>query len=583
MQKLAVIAICVLTLPACSSTAGNSQPPRPPAPPPATPLAPPHPDQKLEERLTDLAKIAPNPCRARTPGFEALGGWLKTDQRDLGKSQVWIADWGPLDSPLPESHGRLVWRTLKDCAVRAPVLDQYRDRRFDPDVLDGIRADGKDAINSVSAAPAWRDIPFPRPGWYEPELDGTRDGLRVLEIAGLGNDYEKRTPWLQHGKAQALLRDSDTALWILVGGFQGSGENRALGRSRTADGGTVGSSICGDAAALCLFAPWQSAVPGFVGTSLSAPQAAAALDAVWAVWPQMDVLDLRNLAFDCSENMDAPAGESGVVRTFRYRNGREFTSETNSRWGHGVLSLTCLFTPNGGLRNPITGREISGGIYGPLAGPVIGASIMGSDYTGRDFGYRFARSAPRENWALLATASLPRSAWIHGYSGGAFHLGAARAALWHFGRARVELTAARDAIGVVTQWQSGGLILRNGVVVQPEGVGSLIGLRAFRAPMSVSGGLTMAYRLALPVGLTVQVQADHWRTFTTRSRSLWEGADLRESRFTAALAWRFGRHEICLQGVWRSGLVGTVDVFGRSWNLAGRIERAVWLMWRHRR
>ena len=74
------------------------------------------------------------------------------------------------------------------------------------------------------------------------------------------------------------------------------------------------------------------------------------------------------------------------------------------RWGHGILSLTCLFTPNGGLQNPVTGNAVSGGIYGPVAGPITGASITGVDYTGRDFGYGFARPVARENWALAALA-----------------------------------------------------------------------------------------------------------------------------------------------------------------------------------
>ena len=86
----------------------------------------------------------------------------------------------------------------------------------------------------------------------------------------------------------------------------------------------------------------------------------------------MDVLDLRNLTFDCAENMAAPEGETATTRSYSYSNGRSFTSDTNSTWGHGILSMTCLFTPNGGLQNPVTGNAISGEIYGPLAGPVTG-------------------------------------------------------------------------------------------------------------------------------------------------------------------------------------------------------------------
>ena len=172
---------------------------------------------------------------------------------------------------------------------------------------------------------------------------------------------------------------------------------------------------------MCLFAPWEvkgrtdSATK--IGTSHATPQVAAALDTVWAVWPDMDILDLRNLAFDCAENMAAPEGETAVTRSYSYKNGRSFTLDTNSTWGHGILSLTCLFTPNGGLQNPVTGTPISGGIYGPLAGPVTGASIAGVDYTGRDFGHGFAYPVARENFALAATANLRPAQAIPGAYG----------------------------------------------------------------------------------------------------------------------------------------------------------------------
>ena len=94
-----------------------------------------------------------------------------------------------------------------------------------------------------------------------------------------------------------------------------------------------------------------------------------------------------------------------------------FTSDTNSTWGHGILSPTCLFTPNGGLQNPTTGEAISGGIYGPLAGPVAGASIIGVDYTGRDFGHGFAYPVARQNFALDAAANLSAVQAISGIYG----------------------------------------------------------------------------------------------------------------------------------------------------------------------
>ena len=110
----------------------------------------------------------------------------------------------------------------------------------------------------------------------------------------------------------------------------------------------------------------------------------------------------------------------------------------------------------------------------------------------------------------------------------------------------VDLTAAAprggagNAIGAAIQWQSGGLILRGGIAAQPEGVGSLTGSRAFRAPSAVSAAFTAAYGRHLAVGLSAHLQADHWRTLATQGRSLWEGAQLRESRLSAALVKRFG-------------------------------------------
>ena len=294
----------------------------------------------------------------------------------------------------------------------------------------------------------------------------------------------------------------------------------------------------------------------------------------------MDILDLRNLAFDCAENMAAPAGEEPVTRSYSYLNGRGFTSDTNSRWGHGILSLTCLFTPSGGLQDPTTGNAISGGIYGPMAGPVTGASITGLDYTGRDFGYGFAVPVARENFALAATANLRPVQAISGNYASAYAPGAYRGNLWRSGAVSVDLTAAGNAIGTVLQWQSGGLILSSGIAAQPEGVGSLSGSRAFRAPSTVSAAITAAYGKGLPNGFSAHLQADHWRTLTTHGRSLWEGAEIRESRLSAALAKRIGRHEFSLQGVWRSGLAGSLDVNGRDWALSPQAESGVWLAWR---
>ena len=372
---------------------------------------------------------------------------------------------------------------------------------------------------------------------------------------------------------------------MIVGGYVGEGDDRAPARDRAVvGGGMTGSSLCDEAAALCLFAPWQTE-GGRVGTSNATPQVSAALDTVWAVWPDMDVLDLRNLAFDCAENMPAGEGESNTMRSYSYKNGRSFTSDTNPTWGHGVLSLTCLFTPNGRLQDPTTGNAISGGIYGPVAGPVTGATITGFDYTGRDFGYGFAYPVFRENHAMAAAANLRPVQAISGFRASAGP-GAFRGRLAETGRLRVDLTASGNAIGAAGAWRVGGFTFQGGIAAQPEGVGSLTGSRAFRAPATVSAAVTAAYGHALAGGFSAHLQADHWRTLATQGRSLWEGAELRESRLSAALVKRFapregrGQHEFALQGVWRSGLSGALGVDGRSWRLSPRAETGAWLSWR---
>ena len=564
-----------MALAACGSSGGTDNPPAPPAP--VTPPPPP-PEPTFEERLADLAAHDPNDCRARTPGFEALGGWLKNDGREIGESRVWIDDVGELSDS--SSHGAQVWRVFTDCAVRSTEEHYFT---VAAEFKRAIRDSGQDAITSSSSAPPWRDIAFPDPAeWIDhpnPRNDlidiaysGTHDGSRILNVMGAGNDRGKRTSQLQTPQLQRGLLETNTVLMIVVGGYVGEGENRAP---------ASGSSICGDADPLCLFAPWQGLGTG-TGTSFSTPRVAAALDTVWAVWPDMDILDLRNLAFDCAENMSVE-GVSGTERSYSYSNGRSFTSTTNSTWGHGVLSLTCMFTPNGGLQNPVTGNAISGGIIGPIAGPVTGATITGVDYTGRDFGYGFARPVARENFALAATANLRPVQAVYVVHGFRYTRAAVHGSVWRKGALSVNLAAAGNAIGVTTEWQSGNFTVRSGVAAQPEGAGSLTGTRAFRAPSTVSAAITAAYGRALPHGFSAHLQADHWRTLATQGRSLWQDARLTESRISSAVVKRAGRHEFALQATWQSGLAGSLDVDGRRWPVAGVRERGVWLTWRHAR
>ena len=576
--------VCALAvvLGACGSSGGTDNPPAPPAPV----APPPPPEPTFEERLADLAEFDPNPCRERTPGFEALGGWLKNDGRELGDSRVWIGDQGALTDE--STHGARVWKTFSDCAVRS-TEDQYaqdedRGTHTVVTVWDKAREDGRDLIVSQSSSPTYEDIelPDPRPGWIEayPYQNGERDdGQRYLVIQAAGNDAGKRTGWLQASAFQAYLEIHETALQIVVGGYTGESDARRLAGRHPVTGmwGPTGTSICDAAEPLCLFAPWQG--PGGAGTSIAAPQVAAALDTVWAVWPDMDILNLRNLVFDCAEYMTVE-DVSGTERTYSYSNGRSFTSTTNTTWGHGILSLTCLFTPNGGLQNPVTGNAISGGIIGPMAGPVTAATITGVDYTGRDFGYGFARPVARENFALAAAANLSAMQSVaENYAFGSAP-GAFRGRLIATSRFAVDLTAAGNAIGVVAQWQVGDLTIRGGMATQPEGAGSLTGSRAFRAPSTVSAAITAAYAKAMPYGFSVHVQADHWRTVATHGRSLWESAELAESRLGASLVKRAGRHEFSMQAAWQSGLSGSLAVDGRNWLVTGVRESGVWLTWR---
>ena len=587
-----------LFLSGCGSSGGTDNPPAPPAP-----VAPP-PTQEptFAERLQEWADMDPNPCRRRTPGFEALGGWLKDDGRDVGESRVWVSDSGALreeDGSWADTHGARVWQTFIDCAVRSDET-QYNyflveERRSARNFVKLIREDGGDFILSQSIG-SNKASEIPEPGvWWEREVDtgsyhnvdcgdgpgvgechvldrlhdgengSAINGQRVLWVRPAGNDDGEMTAHVYHGGIQLALQEWRTSLVIITAGYSGTPENPDP---------TTGSSICEGAEALCLFARYDSPIGS--GTSHSTPMVSAALDTVWAVWPEMDVLDLRNLAFDCSQNQDPRAGESSTERTFKYSNGRSFTSSTNPTWGHGVFSLTCLFTPNGGLQDPTTGNAISGSIYGPIAGPVTGASITGVDYTGRDFGYGFAHPVARENLALAATSNLRSVAAISGEGAYRYGFGSVNGRLWERGALRVDLTAAGaahggggDAIGIAAHWQVGNLTIRSGIASQPEGAGSLTGSRAFRAPSTLSAAVTAAYAKALPHGFSLHVQADHWRTVATRGRSLWESAELSESRFGASLVKRAGRHEFAVQAAWQSGLAGSLDVDGRSWPVGG--------------
>ena len=281
MRRMFFVGLCVLTLAACGASGGNAEPPAPLAPPP------PPPEPTFEKRLADLAAFDPNPCRARTPGFEALGGWLRNDGRAIGGSRVWFDDVGELSDE--DSHGAGVWATFTDCAVRSDEEHYNEDGALH---WESVRADGGDGIVSISLTPVWEDIELPEPG-------------------------------------------------------------------------------------------------------------------VWAEYPY------------------------------------------------------------------------------------VRAGVLDRAHAGNRDGQRLLR-----------------------------------------------LAAAGNAIGATAGWRLGDLTLQGGIAAQPEGVGSLTGSRAFRAPSTVSAAITAAYGKTLGYEFSAHIQADSWRTLATRGRSLWGSADLRESRFTAALVKR---------------------------------------------
>ena len=180
---------------------------------------------------------------------------------------------------------------------------------------------------------------------------------------------------------------------------------------------------------------------------------------------------------------------------------------------------------------------------------------------------------------MAAIANLRPVQAISGLYAQRYGAGSVYGRLWERGALRVDLTASAAyrgvggaAIGVAAHWQVGNIAIRGGIATQPEGVGSLTGSRAFRAPSTVSAAMTAAYAKALPYGFSVHVQADHWRTVATLGRSLWESAELAESRLGASLVKRVGRHDVALQASWQSG--GGRHPRGRR--LADMGVRAVW-------
>ena len=147
-----------------------------------------------------------------------------------------------------------------------------------------------------------------------------------------------------------------------------------------------------------------------------------------------------------------PTGETATTRGYSYRNGRTFTSGTNSTWGHGILSLTRLFTPNGGLHNPgdrqpdlrrhlrAPGGACDGRIDHRcgLHRPGFRARVRVSSGASKLRAGRCCESKRR-------TGDFRR---LRPYTPG----GAYSGRLWQEGAASVDLTAAGNSVGAAASW-----------------------------------------------------------------------------------------------------------------------------------
>ncbi|MYE03516.1 MAG: BACON domain-containing protein [Bacteroidetes bacterium SB0662_bin_6] len=410
-------------------------------------------------------------------------------------------------------------------------------------------------------------------GWQSQLADWNTDGSDMSAWTDTAQQYGWRLPGIHErtSEGRRMLADADTALWLLVGGYTGSGGHRRIHPN---------SAVCGEAGGLCLFAPWAYSYEdgyGFTrtveGTAVAAAQVAAALDNVLLLWPDYDLLELRDLVLDCAEDM----GDAGP----------------DSMWGRGVLSFACLFTPHGDLRDPRTGTILSGGIYGPLAGPLghvadapalLGAPFNGIDGTGRDFAYPLMRWSHRENHALLAAtgaSSGAADAPLRGLAG--FAARSRSSTILEDGNFSARIAAAGDTLGAAALWRPGGVFARSGMwtfrgglALQPEGAGPLTGSGVFRAPSMLSSAFSVAFQRSLGRNLYLNARAQHWMTLNAETRSLWEDAHLSEFRASASLSFRMGRARAVVQAQYAGGLRGRLNVAEQSIVLARQAARQLW-------
>ena len=554
-----------------------------------------------------------NDCQRQSPGFEEFGGWLAQEghYHNVSDSRVWRHASAGSESNAATlrtfsdcTDGRRTWTVDIAIDESSDTPPEFADLPVGEDVrivlLDTVvPAIGEHAQGARHADPAhlWRDVETglypaytedgtggrflhvqPLGDWgygsssnWQSQLDEwSRNGSDMSAWTDMAEAYGWRLPSIQERTCEGMrmLTDSETSLWLLVGGYTGTGAARSIHPD---------SAVCGDAMELCLFAPWsydyedsRGVAQSAAGTAVAAAQVAAALDNVLLLWPDYDLVDLRDLVLDCAVDM----GEEGP----------------DAMWGRGVLSFSCLFTPQGGLRDPRTGDVLSGGIQGPVAGYygragnapyLLGQSIRGIDRTGRDFAYPLMQWSHRENHALLAaTADRDGS---YGFSpmelGGRGLTGRSAQVLANRGFS-ARISASGNAFGAAAVWRRNGLLgpsglwtFRGGLAVQQEGAGPLVGTGVFRAPSTLSSAFSIEFQHSLTSRLFLDVRGQYWMTLNNESRSLWAGTQLSELRASASLSLQLGRARTVLKAQYGGGLRGRLDVAGKSIDLMRRSAR----------
>ena len=545
-----------------------------------------------------------NDCQRQTGGFEEFGGWLaqRGHYHNVTDSRVWryTSDDNDLKvgtqrtfSDCTDNRRTLTTDILADDLLAEPVefddLPVSEDARIVLlDITVPTVGDHNAGARHENPNYVWSNAGS---GWYPTfTQDGT--GAKFLHVQPLGdwgyrsssgwqsqlakwdrdgsdmsawNDIAQRYGWRlpsiqeQTGEGLRMLINADTSLWLLVGGYTGSGGTRSIHPN---------SAVCGTAKELCLFAPWtyrytddEGQPQTAEGTAVAAAQVTAALDNLLVLWPDYDLLALRDLVLGCAEDL----GDEGP----------------DAMWGHGVLSFNCLFTPQSDLRDPRTGAILSGGIIGPLSGThggagsvasLAGAPISGVDRTGRNFTYPLTRWSYRENHALLAATAVPdNSDEIPSWKSGGFRARTRSAAVLQEGGFSARISASGDALGAVALWRAGGLLARSGLwtfrgglALQPEGAGSLTGSGVFRAPSTLSSAFSAEFQHNFTATLSLRVQGQYWLTLKTGTRSLWADAQLTEIRASASLHYRLGRMRAILQAQYGGGLRGRLEVAERA-------------------